>query len=119
MERLQEEFIPYLLLEESGVAVDVWKKAAIYIHDSTTPHVCSMDAVWATLQLEQTDNFSLLDFALACLHAPRSAYHVPAREIDLTDTPLDLIHAEAQLLDLLTHTAISFIEFLYKSCYSF
>ena len=44
-------------------------------------------------------SFSLLDSAVACLRAPRSAYHTPARKIGLHDTPWDLIRAEAQLCD--------------------
>ena len=44
-------------------------------------------------------SFSLLNSAVACLRAPRSAYHAPARQIDLHNSPLDLIHAEAQLCD--------------------
>ena len=49
MERLKEEFISYQLLEESDVPADVWKQAAIYIDDSATPQLCSMDVVWAHL----------------------------------------------------------------------
>ena len=43
--------------------------------------------------------FSLINSAIACLRAPRSAYHAPAMEICLSDNPLDLIRAEAQLSD--------------------
>ena len=43
--------------------------------------------------------FSLLNSAVACLRAPRWAYHAPAQQIDLHDTQLDLIRAEAQLYD--------------------
>ena len=43
--------------------------------------------------------FSLINSAVACLRAPRSAYHAPAMEISLSDNPLDLIRAEAQLSD--------------------
>ena len=44
--------------------------------------------------------FSLINSAVACLPAPRSAYHAPAMEISLSDNPLDLlIRAEAQLSD--------------------
>ena len=41
--------------------------------------------------------FSLIDSAISCLRAPRSAFHVPARDFNLTDYPLDLIHTEVQL----------------------
>ena len=34
-------------------------------------------------------SFSLIDSAIACLHGPRSAFHAPARELNLTDHPLD------------------------------
>ena len=43
--------------------------------------------------------FSLINSACACLRAPRSAYHALAMEISLSDNPLDLIRAEAQLSD--------------------
>ena len=43
--------------------------------------------------------FSLINSAIACPRAPRSAYHAPAMEISLSDNPLDLIRAEAQLSD--------------------
>ena len=42
---------------------------------------------------------SLSDSAVACLRAPRSSRHAPIREIDLTDQPLDLFLAEAQLVE--------------------
>ena len=32
-----------------------------------------------------------------CLRGPRSAFHAPARDLNLTDHPLDLIRAEVQL----------------------
>ena len=41
--------------------------------------------------------FSLIDSAVACLRDPRSAFHAPARDFNLTDHPLDLIRAEVQL----------------------
>ena len=41
--------------------------------------------------------FSLIDSAISCLRAPRSAFHAPARDFNLTDYPLDLIRAEVQL----------------------
>ena len=41
--------------------------------------------------------FSLIDSAIACLRGPRSAFHAPARDLNLTDHPLDLIRAEVQL----------------------
>ena len=44
-------------------------------------------------------SFSLIDSAIACLRGPRTAFHAPARELNLTDHPLDLIHAEVQLQD--------------------
>ena len=40
-------------------------------------------------------SFSLINSAVACLRAPRSAYHAPSMEISLSDNPLDLICAEA------------------------
>jgi len=43
--------------------------------------------------------FSLISSAVVCLCAPRSAYHAPAMAISLSDNPLDLIRAEAQLSD--------------------
>ena len=43
--------------------------------------------------------FSLINFTVACLCAPRSAYHAPVMEISLSDNPPDLIRAEAQLSD--------------------
>ena len=43
--------------------------------------------------------FSLINSAVAYLRAPRSAYHAAAMEISLSDNPLDLIRAEAQLSD--------------------
>ena len=41
--------------------------------------------------------FSLIDSAISCLRAPRSTFHAPARDFNLTDYPLDLICAEVQL----------------------
>ena len=41
--------------------------------------------------------FSLIDSAIACLRAPRCAFHAPVRDLNLTDHPLDLIRAEIQL----------------------
>ena len=41
--------------------------------------------------------FSLIDSAIACLRAPRSAFHAPVRDSNLMDYHLDLICAEVQL----------------------
>ena len=41
--------------------------------------------------------FSLIDSAIAYFRGPRSAFHAPARDFNLTDNPLDLIHAEVHL----------------------
>ena len=41
--------------------------------------------------------FSLIDSAVACLRGPRSAFHAPARDFNLTDHPLDLIRTEVLL----------------------
>ena len=43
--------------------------------------------------------FSLIHSAVACLRGPRSSFHAPAREINLVDHPLDLIHSEVHLPD--------------------
>ena len=51
MERLKEEFISYQLLQKSDVPADVWRQAAIYVDDSTTPHLYSMDVVWVHLAI--------------------------------------------------------------------
>ena len=42
---------------------------------------------------------SLVNSAVACIRAPKSAHHTPEREINLTDHPLDLLQSEVQLLD--------------------
>jgi len=44
-----------------------------------------------------TITFSLIDSAITCLRGLRSAFHAPARDLNLTDHPLDLIRAEVQL----------------------
>ena len=41
--------------------------------------------------------FSLIDSAITYLRGPRSAFHAPARDFNLTDHPLDLIRAEVHL----------------------
>ena len=43
--------------------------------------------------------FTLIHSAVACLRGHRLSFHAPAREINLTDHPLDLIHSEVRLPD--------------------
>ena len=49
MDKLKDELLSYQLLEESDVPGDVWKKAAIYMDDSATSHLYSLDTVWGHL----------------------------------------------------------------------
>ena len=41
--------------------------------------------------------FSLIDSTVMCLRGARSAFHQPARELNLAEQPLDLVIREAQL----------------------
>ena len=49
VDMLKDEVLSYQLLEESDVLGDVWKKAAIYMDDSATSHLYSLDTVWGHL----------------------------------------------------------------------
>ena len=90
-----DTFTPLVLSTSGGwgpsATVAVKRLAGLFSEKYDQPYSSTLSFIRCKIA------FSLIDSAISCLRAPRSAFHTPARDFNLTDYPLDLIRAEVQL----------------------